>query len=66
MVKLMQNQDILVVIFFEEDLLLRIIEHENPLYVTLKSDDIMISRLLINLGSSIHLMSLKILSGLPL
>lgn len=66
MAKLMQNQDILVVIFFEEDLLLRIIEHENPLYVTLKSDGIMISRLLINLGFSIHLMSLKILSGLPL
>lgn len=43
-----------------------IIEHYRPLYVTIGSNDIMIVRILIDLGSSINLMILKALRGVSL
>ncbi|XP_028549412.1 uncharacterized protein LOC114579342 [Dendrobium catenatum] len=52
--------------FSEEDMMLGTADHNRPLYVTAKNDKLIISRILIDLGSSVNLISLKALRSLYL
>lgn len=55
-----------IITFAEDDLMLGTADHNRPLYVTAESDGMMISRILIDPGSSVNLMSLKALRSLCL
>ncbi|PKU60040.1 hypothetical protein MA16_Dca028377 [Dendrobium catenatum] len=52
--------------FSEEDMMLGTADHNRPLYVTAESDKLIISRILIDPGSSINLISFKALRSLCL
>lgn len=66
MTEVLQARNEPFITFTEEDMMLGTADHNRPLYVTAESDGMMISRILIDPGSSINLMSLKALRSLCL
>lgn len=66
MTEIARAQNVPIVVFSEEDLMLGSSEHNHPLYVTTESDDTFINRILIDPGSSMNLMSLQVLKRLSL